>query len=51
MPIDFVWLPVIAVFGMLFYNEPFSLMIIAGAVLIFGANYLNIVVTGRHSPK
>jgi len=51
MPIDFVRLPVIAVIGMLFYNEPFSLMIIAGAVLIFGANYLNIVVTGRHSPK
>ncbi len=47
MPIDFVRLPVIAVIGMLFYNEPFSLMIIAGAILIFGANYLNIVVTGR----
>lgn len=47
MPIDFVRLPVIAVIGMLFYNEPFSLMIIGGAVLIFGANYLNIVATHR----
>lgn len=42
MPIDFVRLPVIAVIGLLFYNEPFSALIIVGAILIFGANYLNI---------
>ncbi len=48
MPIDFVRLPVIAVIGMLFYNEPVSFMIIAGAALIFGTNYVNIVVTGRN---
>lgn len=47
MPIDFVRLPIIAVIGMLFYNEPFSLMVIGGAILIFGANYINIVATGR----
>ena len=49
MPIDFVRLPVIAIIGMLFYSEPFSLAIIAGAVLIFAANYVNIVLTGRNS--
>ncbi len=47
MPIDFARLPVIAVIGMLFYNEPFSLMIIGGAILIFGANYVNILSTSR----
>ena len=43
MPVDFARLPVIAIIGMVFYQEPFSLMVFAGAVLIFGANYLNIV--------
>jgi drug/metabolite transporter (DMT)-like permease len=43
MPIDFFRLPVLAFVGMLFYAEPFSLLIFAGAVLIFGANYLNLV--------
>ena len=43
MPIDFFRLPVMAFIGMLFYGEAFSLLIFAGALLIFGANYLNIV--------
>ena len=42
MPLDFVRLPVIAIIGMLFYSEPFSTLIIGGAVLIFAANYINI---------
>ncbi len=42
MPIDFARLPVIAVVGMLVYNEPIDLFVILGAAIIFGANYLNI---------
>ena len=42
MPIDFVRLPVIAVVGMLLYNEPLDALIFVGAILIFAANYLNI---------
>lgn len=41
-PIDFVRLPVIAVIGMLFYNEPLDSFVLIGAVVIFAGNYLNI---------
>ncbi len=41
-PLDFARLPVIAVIGMLFYDEPLVALTFAGAVIIFGANYLNI---------
>ncbi|WP_226803903.1 DMT family transporter [Amylibacter sp. SFDW26] len=42
MPIDFTRLPIIAIIGMLFYNEPLDLLVILGALIIFSANYLNI---------
>ncbi len=42
MPIDFMRLPIIAVVGMLFYNEPFDEFILIGGAIIFAANYLNI---------
>ena len=42
IPVDFARLPVIAVVGMLVYNEPIDLFVILGAAIIFGANYLNI---------
>lgn len=42
MPIDFARLPVIAVIGMVFYNEPLEIWVIVGALVIFGGNYLNI---------
>ncbi|MHC0052827.1 DMT family transporter [Actibacterium sp. D379-3] len=42
VPMDFVRLPVIAVIGMLFYDEPLEWAVAAGAVLIFGANLVNI---------
>ena len=42
MPIDFARLPVIAVVGALFYQEPIELLVILGALVIFAANYLNI---------
>ncbi|SFM14805.1 DMT family transporter [Shimia aestuarii] len=42
MPIDFVRLPLIAVVGVLLYNEPIDIFVVIGALLIFGGNYLNI---------
>ena len=47
MPIDFVRLPTIAVVGMWLYGEPLEVAIFLGAILIFGANYLNI----RYAPR
>lgn len=41
-PIDFTRLPIIAIIGALFYQEPIDLLVILGAIVIFGANYLNI---------
>lgn len=42
MPIDFARLPVIAIVGMLLYQEPLDLLVLLGAAVIFGGNYLNI---------
>lgn len=42
MPLDFVRLPVIALIGVLLYAEPLDPMVLIGAALIFGANYINI---------
>lgn len=47
MPIDFIRLPVIAVVGMLFYSEPLDWFVLLGALVIFGANYLNIWTESR----
>ena len=47
MPIDFIRLPVIAVIGMLAYNEALDVWVFVGAALIFGGNYLNILVETR----
>lgn len=41
-PVDFARLPVIAIIGFLFYDEPIDALVILGALIIFGANYLNI---------
>lgn len=41
-PVDFLRLPVIAVVGLMLYNEPIDIFVIVGAVVIFGANYLNL---------
>jgi len=42
MPLDFARLPIIAMVGMLLYGEPLEVIVLAGAILIFGANYMNI---------
>lgn len=49
MPIDFARLPLIAAVGMAFYAEPLQIAVLAGAVLIFGANYMNILAEHRRS--
>ncbi|MEO1138660.1 MAG: DMT family transporter [Pseudomonadota bacterium] len=41
-PVDFTRLPVIAVVGLVLYNEPVDALVIFGAIVIFGANYLNL---------
>jgi drug/metabolite transporter (DMT)-like permease len=43
MPMDFARLPAIAVIGMLFYAEALQWGVVVGAVLIFAANYVNIL--------
>lgn len=42
MPLDFARLPVVAIVGMLLYDEPLELVIFIGAALIFLGNYINI---------
>ncbi|WP_370161374.1 DMT family transporter [Limimaricola soesokkakensis] len=42
MPFDFLRLPVIAVVGLLLYGEPVGPLMLIGATLILGGNYLNI---------
>ncbi len=41
-PVDFTRLPLIAVIGLLVYDEPVDFFVILGAAIIFGANYLNL---------
>lgn len=41
-PMDFLRLPVIAVVGILFYDEPLEWAIIAGALLVMAGNLLNL---------
>lgn len=47
MPLDFIRLPLIAVIGAVFYAESLSVLVIVGAAMIFGANYLNILASQR----
>ncbi|GAB5445994.1 DMT family transporter [Gymnodinialimonas sp.] len=49
MPIDFARLPLIAIVGMILYAEPLQWGVLIGAVLIFGANYMNILAEHRRS--
>ncbi len=46
-PVDFTRLPVIAVVGLLIYAEPIDLATLAGAALIFAANYVNLWLENR----
>lgn len=42
MPFDFLRLPVVAGVGLLLYNEPVGLWVVAGAALILLGNYINL---------
>ena len=41
-PLDFIRLPLIAVIGFAFYQEPWDLMILAGGAVIFSGNLINL---------
>ena len=41
-PVDFARLPIITILGFMLYQEPVDVLVILGAILIFGANYVNI---------
>lgn len=47
LPVDFARLPVIAMVGMLVYDEPIKMSVFLGALLIFGANYANVLAETR----
>ncbi|ARC88875.1 DMT family transporter [Rhodovulum sp. MB263] len=49
MPLDFLRLPVIAVVGMLLYDEPLDAYVLIGAAIILVANFLNLRGETRHS--
>ncbi|NKB28168.1 MAG: EamA family transporter [Rhodobacteraceae bacterium] len=51
MPVDFARLPVIALIGVWLYNESLDPMVLIGAAIIFGANYLNIWREARSVPN
>lgn len=51
MPIDFARLPVIAIVGMLLYEEPLDTFVFLGAAVIFGANYANITYENRQQRR
>lgn len=42
IPIDFARLPIIAIIGVMFYNEALDPLVLLGATIIFAANYYNI---------
>ncbi len=49
VPMDFVRLPVIALIGATLYNEAIDPLVLLGAAIIFGANYINIRAEARKS--
>ncbi|ANP35024.1 DMT transporter permease [Phaeobacter gallaeciensis] len=52
MPIDFTRLPAIAILAMILYGEEVVIWTLLGAVVIFAANYINILdASGRLRPR
>jgi len=49
MPLDFLRLPLIAVVGVLAFAEPLELAVFAGALVIFAANYANLLAERRQA--
>lgn len=50
-PMDFLRLPLITLIGMIFYAEPLNIWVLAGGVVIFSANLLNIRSESRPIPQ
>ena len=46
-PLDFLRLPLIAVVGYLFYDEPLTFFVLAGAVLVVAGNMVNVLAERR----
>ncbi len=51
MPLDFARLPVVALVGVLLYGEPLGLALVAGAAIIFTANWINITQSRHHATR
>ncbi|SFR48396.1 EamA-like transporter family protein [Litoreibacter janthinus] len=49
MPMDFARLPLVALLGVLLFQEALDLWVFVGAAIIFGANYLNIAAEARRN--
>ena len=47
IPVDFTRLPLIALIGALFYNEPLEVWVAVGATIIIGANLVNLRAESR----
>jgi len=50
VPMDFLRLPLIALVGALFYNEPVQLATMLGAAVIFAGTYYSVTREGRARP-
>ncbi len=51
MPMDFLRLPVMALIGLFLYGESLDALVVLGALVIFGANWLNLGGNRRHSAR
>lgn len=49
MPMDFARLPLVAVLGMVLFNEPIDIWVFFGAFVIFAANYVSVIAQTRQS--
>lgn len=47
IPMDFLRLPLVAMVGLFFYGEAIDAWVIAGALVIFAGNFMNVIVEGR----
>jgi drug/metabolite transporter (DMT)-like permease len=51
VPLDFLRLPLIAVIGALFYDEPLDWLVLTGGVLMFSGNLINVQAEQKRSLK
>lgn len=47
VPMDFLRLPLVALVGLMLYDEPLEIWVLAGAAIIFVGNFMNVVVENR----